>query len=87
MVARNKPGQPLVADPGPFDGEVDAFDLQTMRDKQAELFSSLGEYRHFVKQHSGVSIYRDGFAIRADNDWLGLGESWTSVAATMASAD
>ena len=78
MAARHKPDQPLVADPGPFDGEVDAFDLQTMRDKQTELFSSLGEYRHFVKQYSGVSIYRDGFAIRADNDWLGLGKSWTS---------
>lgn len=42
------------------------------------MFSSLGEYRKFVKRMSGVSIYRDGFAIRADNDWLGLGESWTS---------
>ena len=78
MAARHEPGQPPVDDPGPFDGEVDAFDLQTMRDKQTELFSNLGEYREFVKRLSGVSIYRDGFAIRADNDWLGLGESWTS---------
>ena len=78
MAARQKPGQPPVDDPGPFDGEVDGFDLETMRDKQMELFSSLGEYRHFVKRLSGVSIYRDGFAIRAENDWLGLGESWTS---------
>ena len=78
MFARHKPGQPRVEDPGPFDGEVDGFDLETMRDQQVELFSSLGEYRHFVKRLSGVSIYRDGFAIRAENDWLGLGESWTS---------
>ena len=67
-----------IDDPGPFDGEVDGFDLETMPDKQTELFSSRGEYRNFVKRLSGVSIYRDGFAIRTDNDWLGLGESWTS---------
>ena len=78
MFARHKPGLPRAEDPGPFDGEVDSFDLETMRGKQVELFSSLGEYRHFVKRLSGVSIYRDGFAIRAENDWLGLGESWTS---------
>lgn len=78
MDARHKPGEPPVEDPGPFDGEIDAFDLKTMRDNQTELFSSLGEYRHFVKRLSGISIYRDGFAIRAENDWLGLGESWTS---------
>ena len=76
--ARHKPGQPPIDDPGPFDGEVDGFDLETMPGQQTELFSSRGEYRNFVKRLSGVSIYRDGFAIRADNDWLGLGESWTS---------
>ena len=78
MAARHKAGQPPVEDPGPFDGELDAFDLDTMQDKQSELFSSLGDYRNFVKRLAGVSIYRDGFAIRADHDWLGLGESWTS---------
>jgi signal transduction histidine kinase len=78
MTARHKPGRPPVEDPGPFDGEIDAFDLESMQDKQAELFSSLGEYRNFVKRLAGVSIYRDGFAIRAESDWLGLGESWTS---------
>ena len=76
--ARHKPGQPPIDDPGPFDGEVDGFDLETMPDQRTELFSSRGEYRNFVKKLSGVSIYRDGFAIRADNDWLGLGASWTS---------
>ena len=78
MAARHKPGQPPVEDPGPFDGEVDGFDLATIRDKQTELFSSLGDYRSFVKRLAGVSIYRDGFAIRAESDWLGLGEGWTS---------
>ena len=76
--ARHKPGQPPIDDPGPFDGEVDSFDLATMPDQRTELFSSRSEYRDFVKKLSGVSIYRDGFAIRTDNDWLGLGESWTS---------
>ena len=78
MAARKKPGQPPVDDPGPFDGEVDGCDLATMQDKQTELFSSLGEYRDFVKRFAGVSIYRDGFAIRTESDWLGLGRSWTS---------
>ena len=78
MAARHQPNQPRVDDPGPFDGEVDGFDLETMQDTKTELFSSRSEYRDFVKRLSGVSIYRDGFAIRAENDWLGLGESWTS---------
>ena len=78
ITARQKPGDPPIDDPGPFDGEVDGFDLEAMPDKQTELFSSRGEYRNFVKRLAGVSIYRDGFAIRTDNDWLGLGESWTS---------
>ena len=78
MAARHEPNQPRVDDPGPFDGEVDGFDLDTMQDAKTELFSSRSEYRDFVKRLSGVSIYRDGFAIRAENDWLGLGESWTS---------
>ena len=72
---RNRPG---VDDPGPFDGEVDGFDLDTMQDAHTELFSSRSDYRDFVKRLSGVSIYRDGFAIRAENDWLELGASWTS---------
>ena len=78
IAARHKSNQPRVDDPGPFDGEVDGFDLDTMQDTKTELFSTRSEYRDFVKRLSGVSIYRDGFAIRAENDWLGLGESWTS---------
>ena len=78
MTARRAPNHPRIDSPGPFDGEVDGFDLETMRDATTELFSSRSEYRDFVRRLSGVSIYRDGFAIRADNDWLGLGESWTS---------
>lgn len=76
--ARGRARQIVTEDPGPFEGEVDGFDLESIEGKQAELFSSLGDYRNFVKRMSGVSIYRDGFAIRAENDWLGLGESWTS---------
>ena len=78
IAARREVTQPSVADPGPFDGEVDSFDLETMQETTTELFSSRSEYRDFVRRLSGVSIYRDGFAIRAENDWLGLGESWTS---------
>ena len=78
MATRHQPYPPRLDDTGPFDGEVDGFDLETMQDTKTELFSSRSEYRDFVKRLSGVAIYRDGFAIRAENDWLGLGESWTS---------
>jgi signal transduction histidine kinase len=63
-------------DPGPFFGEADAFELDSP--EATELFSSSSEYRNYIKRFAGVSVYRDHFAIRMEEDWLRLGQSWTS---------
>lgn len=63
-----------VVDPGPFTGEVDHVGL---RESPSEAFSSLAEYRTFVRDINGVKVYRDGFGVRLDRDWLGLAARWT----------
>src|SRR5581483_11624332 len=50
--------------PGPFRGELDAFDLGRTPDISA--FSSIKEFRGLVKILAGVRVYRDGFGIRVD---------------------
>jgi signal transduction histidine kinase len=63
-------------DPGPFTGELDAFELDSP--DVGELFSNAGEYKAYIKRFAGVSVFRDHFAVRMAEDWLGLGRSWTS---------
>lgn len=63
-------------DPGPFTGEIDAFELDSS--ERTDLFSKASEYRKYIKRFAGVSVYRDHFAIRMEEDWLRLGQSWTS---------
>jgi signal transduction histidine kinase len=63
-------------DPGPFTGEIDAFELDSQ--EGTELFSNASEYKKYIKRFAGVSVYRDHFAIRMEEDWLRLGQSWTS---------
>jgi len=60
-----------IANPGIFSGEVDAFSLKD--DSQR-----ITDYRNIIKDISGIRVYRDGFAIRVDQDWLGLGRQQTS---------
>lgn len=68
-----------IANPGPFHGEVDSFDLGTALFQQQNVFNKISEYRRHIKELSGVRVYRDGFAIRVDHDWLNLGAQWTSA--------
>lgn len=68
----------LIASPGPFLGEIDAFNLGAGAADHIEGFGSLRELRKQVTDLAGVRIYRDGFNIRTDGDWLGLGKGWTS---------
>lgn len=63
-------------DPGPFAGEIDSFELDSP--EGMELFSTASEYRNYIKRFAGISVYRDHFAIRMEEDWLRLGQSWTS---------
>ncbi|MGW3105990.1 ATP-binding protein [Streptomyces sp. NPDC001100] len=64
-----------VADPGPFTGEIDSVDLGN---ESIAAFSNRSEFRSYVKSLSGIRVYRDGFGIRMDGDWLGLRKSATS---------
>jgi signal transduction histidine kinase len=69
----------IVANPGPFVGEVDSFDLGTTAFNNQAVFDRISEYRRHIKDLSGIRVYRDGFAIRVDHDWLKLGAQWTSA--------
>lgn len=61
--------------PGPFSGSVSGIPLS--RDT-TNVFDRVSEYKDFVKALVGIKVYRDGFGIRVDDDWLGLGGKWTS---------
>ncbi len=66
------------ADPGPFLGEIFMFLLRGGGDQIQEVAKRVRDYTQFVKQLSGVYVYRDNFRIRLGKDWLNLGEQWTS---------
>ncbi len=78
-VERQNSSGGVVANPGPFAGEVDSFDLGTSIFQQQTVFDRISEYRKHIKELSGIRVYRDGFAIRVDHDWLKLGAQWTSA--------
>jgi signal transduction histidine kinase len=61
--------------PGPFRAEIDSFDLGRTPDVSA--FSNIKEFRGLVKLLAGVRVYRDGFGVRVDRDFLKLGKTWT----------
>ena len=63
-----------VADPGPFSGEISAFTYD--RDEESALDSN-SELREFAKRVSGIRVFRDGFGIRLNEDWLGLSAQQT----------
>jgi len=75
------PGLPRVggqlANPGPFKGEIDSFDLGEDATRPADVFNKAAEFRQYIKQMHGIRVYRDGFGVRVDEDWLGLGKQWT----------
>lgn len=64
--------------PGPFSAEIDAFDLGVESVRRQSTLDLGSEYRQLIKELSGVRIYRDGFGVRAERDWLGLGKQWTT---------
>ena len=67
-----------LASPGPFFGEVDAFNLSAGAAERTEGYGSINLLRQQIKELAGIRIYRDGFNIRTEDDWLGLGRRWTS---------
>ncbi len=66
--------------PGPFNGSLDYFDLDTDIQLPKGVFSGAADYRDQVKNLAQIYVYRDGFGIRMPNDWLRLGAAWTSEA-------
>ena len=66
----------LVANPGPFRGEVDTVSLDSS-DFKSHAIDRQSDYRRLVRDLAGIRVYRDGFGIRVGEDWLGLGKQWT----------
>lgn len=68
------------ANPGPFTGEIDFFSQGTdAADEAKNIFGTAKEYRDHISKLSGIKVYRDGFGIRVDKDWLNLGKQWTKA--------
>jgi hypothetical protein len=68
------------ANPGVFVGEVDGFDLGIGGSfKRQNVFDRMAQYRLYINQHRGIRVYRDGFGIRVDDDWLRLGGQWSDA--------
>lgn len=70
--------RPNPVNPGSFRGEIDGFSLAAQRAEQQQAFTSAKAYKEFVKGIAGVYVYRDGFGIRVDRDFLELGRYWTT---------
>lgn len=68
----------LLANPGPFKGEIDSFDLGDDLSRPTDVFNQAADFKNYISQMHGIRVYRDGFGIRVDEDWLGLGKQWTS---------
>ncbi|HJW32505.1 MAG TPA: ATP-binding protein [Holophagaceae bacterium] len=66
------------ASPGPFVSEIDMFNLGRGASGNQSVFNRGADYRDYVKRLSGVRIFRDGFGVRLDKDWMGFAAQWTS---------
>jgi signal transduction histidine kinase len=69
-----------VANPGPFNGEIEYFNLGAQSTAAQTVFSKAADFRKAIGALSGIKVYRDGFGIRAPADWLNLGRQWTKGA-------
>jgi signal transduction histidine kinase len=66
-----------VAEPGPFKGKVYYFDFKKVSGRLGT-FKRPADFSAYVRQLSGIHVYRDGFGVRTAQDWLGLAEAFTS---------
>ena len=67
-----------IASPGPFHAEVDGFNLGAGAAERIGGFDSIRILRDQVNRLAGIRVYRNGFTIRMPEDWLRLGQAWTS---------
>ncbi|MBM7754086.1 signal transduction histidine kinase [Microbacterium laevaniformans] len=63
-------------DPGPFSGELSSFTYGRAEDSALD---SASELRDFARSVAGIRVFRDGFGIRLDDDWLGLSAQQTTA--------
>ncbi|MBX3358830.1 MAG: sensor histidine kinase [Phycisphaeraceae bacterium] len=68
-------GAKLKANPGPFRGEIDSFDYDQLPTQSA--FGTSKDFARHIKQLAGVRVYRDGFGVKVDRDFLQLAKAWT----------
>lgn len=67
-----------IANPGPFTAEIDSFNLSAGSVEEVGVFDRATDLRKMLSDLHGIRIYRDGFNVRAPDDWLGLGKQITS---------
>ncbi|WP_431074606.1 ATP-binding protein [Microbacterium phyllosphaerae] len=63
-------------DPGPFSGEISSFNYGRAEESALD---SASELRDFARSVAGIRVFRDGFGIRLDEDWLGLSAQQTTA--------
>ena len=74
--------RPKWVSPGPFQGEIESYDLAGDADlsvKGTTVFGQGSDYRDWVRQVRGVKVFRDGFGVRVGDDFLRLGTAFTSA--------
>lgn len=64
------------ADPGPFSGEISSLSFDPNDDSA---FDRASDLREFAEGLAGIRVFRDGFGIRLDDDWLGLSKQQTTA--------
>lgn len=64
------------SDPGPFSGEISSLSYDPS-DESA--FDRASDLREFAEGIAGIRVFRDGFGIRLDEDWLGLSRQQTTA--------
>ncbi|EPR75419.1 putative two-component system sensor histidine kinase, putative heat shock protein [Leifsonia rubra CMS 76R] len=64
------------SDPGPFSGEISSLSYDS-NDESA--FDRASDLREFAEGLAGIRVFRDGFGIRLDEDWLGLSKQQTTA--------
>jgi len=67
-----------IADPGPFESEIDYFDFNIEQDEYIDIFDKREDFKNAIKSLDGIRVFRDGFGVRTGADWLKLGEASTN---------
>lgn len=64
--------------PGPFEVEMEVFSLDAISVAEQHVYDRAAQFKAHMKRLSGIRIYRDGFGVRTDGDWLKLGRRFSA---------